>query len=175
MDALQESLEYWQGCDARMMIACERIVRIQKDDPPVSFRDLQHAATIMNALDNAEELEIGTVLWHATAVGQDPRFGDVWLPTSRTEQGAKAFVTRQEMTVATYHRLLVASDGVRAIRVDADPMYQDEEEILVMPEVRLEYDKAASTTFGTPCWQIEPAGRNTSVVDFDEDEDEDAD
>lgn len=122
---VEEAMSAWQGQPGAIRAACREI----SENP-----NLKHAAILLAALDAAPDLPVGTIVWRVTPRGTalDPNF---WMPVSETSEGARAFRARSGFRRATIHKITITTRGVRAMRIEADPAYAHEQEMLLMPGI----------------------------------------
>ena len=123
---VMDSVAEWQGCPEAFVKTYKKL-----SEAGLLTDATYHVAVMWNALENAPSLPIGTVIWHATAPGKEPD-SSMWLATSATMEGSEAWAKDNlPGGKCTLHKLVVATDGVRAIGAGSDDFYEYEKEIIV--------------------------------------------
>lgn len=138
---VRESVDIWQGAHLRLEDTYKKL-----RDAGLLTDATYHISVIWNALENAPYLPIGTVLWHATAPGEEPD-SSMWLPTSTMMEGAEAWA-KDNLTggKCTLHKLVVVTNGVRAIGAGSDVHYEIEKEVIVRQDFSLESTEEKMTS-----------------------------
>ncbi len=133
---LRDALGDWQGAPEVMRTELVKQLNGQDDgdhDSDVSMT--RNTRLIREHLEHvAQSLPVGTVLWRAH---DGPVIDmEVWRSASQTRAGAVTYGNnRYPHSGYTLHKLIVASDGVKGVAVNADASFAHEREVLIAPGV----------------------------------------